>query len=148
LRTRPREPTPREPGYEPAAFDDGLPGIAGSHRTYVGLREPAGWRLLVITSAATTPLLDTRDGGPAQGTGATRDEASSMAGALLEDLTGRRAPSYARAALARRIAGELEGATFALYSSDLDTWLEDADMAPDTWPADGRDRRSRLAVAS
>jgi hypothetical protein len=109
----------------------GLTGRAAEQRTYVGLRRPHGWQLLVITSAATTLLWD---GAPMSGRlQLVLDEASGIANAMLEDLAQCRPPMRARAALARRIGGELEGTTFVFHGRELGTWLLEQRLYPRGW---------------
>jgi hypothetical protein len=126
-RARSHEPDePPERRTYPDRFDD-----PEEHRTYVGLRRPEGWQLLAITTAATTLLWD---GSPVRGgLHLVTDEASGMANALLEDLVRARPPVRARAALARRIAAELEDRTFVFHGGEIRAWLHDCRLEPGSW---------------
>jgi hypothetical protein len=146
---RRRRDRPSAEGDEPSAptSTEDLPDILGTHRTYVGLRRGESWQLLAITSGSTTPLWEGRlDGSP----GEAEAETSAMAAALLKDLTGHWAPPAVRDRLAQRVLPELSEATFAIYSGDLDAWLIDHDLDPQTWPSgtvpgNGRSCRSRAS---
>jgi hypothetical protein len=101
----------------------------------VGLRHGESWQLLAITSASTTALWE----GPLDGSaGGAGPETSAMAAALLKDLTGQCPPPAVRDALAQRVIPELSEATFVLYSGDLDVWLIDHELDPQTWASGTR----------
>jgi hypothetical protein len=117
--------------FDPLAARHGLTGRAAEQRTYVGLRRPHGWQLLVITSAATTVLWD---GAPMRGRlQLVTDEASGIANALLEDLAQCRPPIRARAALARRIGAELQSTTFVFQGRELGAWVLEQRLYPRGW---------------
>jgi len=99
--------------------------------TYVGLRRDATWQVLAIAREDTTVVWE----GQAAGT-----ELHALAGALLADLTGRRPPSAARAAVARSIGPELSGSTFVVHGEELGRWA--------TGPPPRRAARAALHLGS